>query len=440
MAAITLTNLSKSFGSVEVLKDISLTIADQEFCVLVGPSGCGKSTLLRLIAGLEEVEVGTIEIGGDVVNDMRPRDRNLAMVFQSYALYPHKTVRENLSFSLKMHRYRRDQIEQRVGSVAGTPRPRHPAGPAPRTAFRRTAPTVAMGRAMVRDPGVFLFDEPLSNLDAKLRVQMRTEIRDLHQRINATSVYVTHDQIEAMTMADRIVVMNHGVIEQSGAPLDLYDDPANVFVATFLGAPSINLLDGQVVGREGGFAVRLAGGGTIPVPGLAPSLADASVLLGVRPHQLEVDEENGPIRATVNVVEPTGVETFVFSDFEGQEIACPDAAPHGAPTERRDSPVAELRRGPALRQGNGRAGALMMALDGRRFEGRSARPVGGRRRIRPRCAGARPGDRAYRGAAEREWATRPWPSFERAEMLYRVRKDPLFFAGLILPARSSSDS
>ena len=322
MAAITLTNVSKSFGSVEVLKDINLAIADQEFCVLVGPSGCGKSTLLRLIAGLEEVQAGTIEIGGDVVNDLRPRDRNLAMVFQSYALYPHKTVRENLSFSLKMHRYRRDQIEQRVGSVAGTLgldtlMDRHPEQLSGGQRQR-----VAMGRAMVRDPGVFLFDEPLSNLDAKLRVQMRTEIRDLHQRINATSVYVTHDQIEAMTMADRIVVMNNGVIEQSGTPLDLFDDPANVFVATFLGAPSINLLEGRVVGSDGAIAVRLAEGAMVPVPGLSPSLLDTSVLLGVRPHQLEVDEENGQIRATVKVVEPTGVETFVFSDFDGQEIAC----------------------------------------------------------------------------------------------------------------------
>ena len=322
MAAITLTNLSKSFGSVEVLKDINLTISDEEFCVLVGPSGCGKSTLLRLIAGLEEVEVGTIEIGGDVVNELRPRDRNLAMVFQSYALYPHKTVRENLSFSLKMHRYRRDQIEPRVRSVAATLgldtlMDRHPEQLSGGQRQR-----VAMGRAMVRDPGVFLFDEPLSNLDAKLRVQMRTEIRDLHQRINATSVYVTHDQIEAMTMADRIVVMNHGVIEQTGAPLDLFDDPANVFVATFLGAPAINLLDGRVVGHEGDFSVRLVDGGMIPVPDLPASLADASVRLGVRPHQLEVDEENGLIRATVKVVEPTGVETFIFSDFEGQEIAC----------------------------------------------------------------------------------------------------------------------
>ncbi len=322
VAAITLTNLSKSFGSVEVLKDINLTISDQEFCVLVGPSGCGKSTLLRMIAGLEEVEVGTIEIGGDVVNDLRPRDRNLAMVFQSYALYPHKTVRENLSFSLKMHRYKRDQIERRVRGIAETLGLDTLMDRYPEQLSGGQRQRVAMGRAMVRDPGVFLFDEPLSNLDAKLRVQMRTEIRELHQRINATSVYVTHDQIEAMTMADRIVVMNNGVVEQSGAPLDLFDDPANVFVATFLGAPSINLLDGRLVGREGDLSVRLADGGMIPVPGLPPSLVDASVLLGVRPHQLEVDEENGLIRATVKVVEPTGVETFIFSDFEGQEIAC----------------------------------------------------------------------------------------------------------------------
>ena len=273
MAAITLTNVSKSFGSVEVLKDINLTIADREFCVLVGPSGCGKSTLLRLIAGLEEVQDGTIEIGGDVVNELRPRDRNLAMVFQSYALYPHKTVRENLSFSLKMHRYKRDQIDRRVGSVAetlglDTLMDRHPEQLSGGQRQR-----VAMGRAMVRDPGVFLFDEPLSNLDAKLRVQMRTEIRDLHQRIDATSVYVTHDQIEAMTMADRIVVMNNGVIEQSGTPLDLFDDPANVFVATFLGAPSINLLDGRVVAARG--RLRRAprgwrhdsGSGACPCPG-----------------------------------------------------------------------------------------------------------------------------------------------------------------------------
>ena len=322
MAAITLTDLSKSFGPVEVLKDINLTISDQEFCVLVGPSGCGKSTLLRLIAGLEEVDVGTIEIGGDVVNDLRPGDRNVAMVFQSYALYPHKTVRENLSFSLKMHRYKKDQIDQRVRTVAETLgldilMDRHPGQLSGGQRQR-----VAMGRAMVRDPGVFLFDEPLSNLDAKLRVQMRTEIRHLHQRINATSVYVTHDQIEAMTMADRIVVMNNGVIEQSGAPLELFDDPANVFVATFLGAPSINLLDGRVVRREGDLSVRLFDGSMIPVPDLPASLVDTAVLLGVRPHQLEIDKENGPIRATVKVVEPTGVETFIFSDFEGQEVAC----------------------------------------------------------------------------------------------------------------------
>ena len=268
------------------------------------------------------MQEGTVEIGGDIVNELRPRERNLAMVFQSYALYPHKTVYENLSFSLTMHRYPKQEIEQRVQRVAETlgldalleRRPGQLSG--------GQRQRVAMGRAMVRDPGVFLFDEPLSNLDAKLRVQMRTEIRDLHQRIGATSVYVTHDQIEAMTMADRIVIMNNGVIEQFGPPLDLYDNPANVFVATFLGAPSINLLEGCVVNIDGTLVVRLIDESTITTPEIPPSLENTSVLLGVRPHHVEVDPENGPINAVVKVVEPTGVETFVFSDFEGQEIAC----------------------------------------------------------------------------------------------------------------------
>jgi len=330
MAQIRLTNLSKAFGRVEVLKDINLTIADQEFCVLVGPSGCGKSTLLRMIAGLEEVKQGTIEIGGDLVNDVRPRERNLAMVFQSYALYPHKTVRENLSFSLKMHRYKKDEIEKRVNSVAATLGLDVLINRRPGQLSGGQRQRVAMGRAMVRDPSVFLFDEPLSNLDAKLRVQMRTEIRDLHQRIGATSVYVTHDQIEAMTMADRIVIMNNGVIEQFGAPLELFDNPANIFVATFLGAPSINLLDGHVVKTNGILTVRLNDGTLLDVDNLPPSLEDKSVLTAVRPHHLEIDPENGPIRATVKVVEPTGVETFVFAEYAGQDIACQvmrDAAP-----------------------------------------------------------------------------------------------------------------
>ena len=344
MAAITLTNLFKSFGPVEVLKDINLTIADQEFCVLVGPSGCGKSTLLRMIAGLEEVQAGTIEIGGETVNDMRPRDRNLAMVFQSYALYPHKTVKENLSFSLKMHNYKKDEIETRVQKVAKTLGLDVLLGRRPGQLSGGQRQRVAMGRAMVRDPGVFLFDEPLSNLDAKLRMQMRTEIRDLHQRIGATSVYVTHDQIEAMTMADRIVIMNNGVIEQSGPPLELFDNPANVFVATFLGAPSINLLEGKVVSNNGDLGVRLIDGSFISIPDTNFSLEDASVLLGVRPHHLEVDPENGPIRATVKVVEPTGVETFVFSDFEGQEIAC-QVTRHAAPKQKDEIRLSPSKEG-----------------------------------------------------------------------------------------------
>ena len=344
MAEIKLKNLSKAFGVVEVLRDIDLTISDQEFCVPVGPSGCGKSTLLRMIAGLEEVRRGTVEIGGKVVNDLPPRDRNLAMVFQSYALYPHKTVRQNLGFSLKMHSYKKAEIVGRVDSVAETlgldvlmdRRPGQLSG--------GQRQRVAMGRAMVRDPSVFLFDEPLSNLDAKLRVQMRTEIRDLHQRIGATSVYVTHDQVEAMTMADRIVVMNNGVIEQAGPPLELFDSPTNLFVAAFLGAPSINLIECRVVAEGGTLAARLVDGSMIDLPDVLPSLEGASLRMGIRPHHLVVDPEHGPIRATVKVVEPTGVETFFFSEFEGQEIAC-QVARQVAPSQKQKIRLTPAKEG-----------------------------------------------------------------------------------------------
>ena len=322
MAAITLKNLSKAFGPVQVLKDVNLEINDQEFCVLVGPSGCGKSTLLRLIAGLEDVQAGSIEIGGEVVNDLRPRDRKLAMVFQSYALYPHKTVKENLSFSLKMHRYKKAEIEQRIQRVAEILGLDSLLARRPGQLSGGQRQRVAMGRAMVRDPGVFLFDEPLSNLDAKLRVQMRTEIRELHQRIGATSIYVTHDQIEAMTMADRIVIMNDGVIEQVGPPLELFDNPCNVFVANFLGAPSINIMAGRVEKTERGIGIRLKEGTFIPNSAVCTSLEGRGVLVGIRPHHLEIDPDNGTIAAEVKVVEPTGVETFVFSEFSGQELAC----------------------------------------------------------------------------------------------------------------------
>src|SRR5918912_166175 len=239
MAAVDVRQVEKFFGTVQVLHGVSVDIPDGEFVVLVGPSGCGKSTLLRMIAGLEEISRGEIAIGGRVVNNVPPKDRDIAMVFQNYALYPHMTVKENMAFSLKLARAPRNVLEERVNRAAeilglGQLLDRYP-----RQRF-------AMGRAIVRDPQVFLFDEPLSNLDAKLRVQMRAEIKELHQRLRTTAVYVTHDQIEAMTMADKIVVMNDGIVEQIGTPLDLYDKPENLFVAGFIGSPAMNFLHGKV--------------------------------------------------------------------------------------------------------------------------------------------------------------------------------------------------
>lgn len=321
MAKIDLSKLCKNFGTLKVLEDINLSIKDKEFCVLVGPSGCGKSTLLRMIAGLESVTSGAILLNDEDVTTKRPGERDLAMVFQSYALYPHKTVRDNLGFSLKMHRYSKVDSETRINTVAKT------LGldvllhrfPAQLSGGQRQR--VAMGRAMVRDPGVFLFDEPLSNLDAKLRVHMRTEIRDLHQRIGATTVYVTHDQVEAMTMADRIIVLNDGKIEQSGPPLELFDNPANIFVAGFLGSPAINLLNGTVMKANKKLVAKLDHGGEVEVEGLTDSLLGAKVTLGVRPHNLSVSSD-GPIHASVKVVEPTGVETIVSARYGDQEIVC----------------------------------------------------------------------------------------------------------------------
>lgn len=321
MATIEIRDLSKNYGTLEVMSSINLPIEDGEFCVLVGPSGCGKSTLLRMIAGLEEVTSGAIFIDGEDVTNQRPGERDLAMVFQSYALYPHKTVRDNLGFSLRMHRVEKHEAATRIETVAKTLGlelllDRHPAQLSGGQRQR-----VAMGRAMVRNPSVFLFDEPLSNLDAKLRVQMRTEIRALHQRINATTVYVTHDQIEAMTMADRIIVMNGGKIEQSGPPLELFDNPANVFVAGFLGSPAINFLHGNVKRNVSGLAVELGDGTVLSVPELTDAMENTRITLGIRPHQLSRTND-GPIKLQVKVVEPTGVETLVFGSSADTPIVC----------------------------------------------------------------------------------------------------------------------
>ena len=261
MAAVAIRGVHKHFGETKVIKGVDVAIADGEFCVLVGPSGCGKSTLLRMVAGLEEISSGTIEIGGKVVNDVPPKERDIAMVFQNYALYPHMKVYDNMAFSLKLAKAERAEIDRRVQEAARILGLSQLLDRYPRQLSGGQRQRVAMGRAIVRDPQVFLFDEPLSNLDAKLRVQMRTEIKELHQRLRTTSVYVTHDQIEAMTMADKIVVMHDGIVEQMGSPLELYDRPANTFVAGFIGSPAMNMLKGAV--SAGGASIDLEGGGSV---------------------------------------------------------------------------------------------------------------------------------------------------------------------------------
>jgi len=312
MAGVTIRELRKSYGAVEVIHGLDLDVGDGEFVVLVGPSGCGKSTLLRMIAGLEGITSGRIAIGERIVNHLPPAERDIAMVFQNYALYPHKTVAANMGFPLKMRGVPKEEIRAKVERAAQILGLTPYLDRYPRALSGGQRQRVAMGRAIVRDPQVFLFDEPLSNLDAKLRVQMRTEIRELHQRLRTTTVYVTHDQIEAMTMADKIVVMQGGHIEQAGAPLDLYDRPANVFVAGFLGSPSMNLIEGRVAdGAVDALGTRL------PLP--APAAEGTEVLYGIRPEHLSLAAEGG-IEGTVAVVEPTGSETHVVVRAGGREI------------------------------------------------------------------------------------------------------------------------
>jgi multiple sugar transport system ATP-binding protein len=314
MAAVNLSAVRKSFGSTPVVHGVDVSIADGEFCVLVGPSGCGKSTLLRMIAGLEEISGGEIEIGGRVVNNVAPKERDIAMVFQNYALYPHMTVYDNMAFSLKLAGVESGELRRRVDEAAQILGLMDYFQRYPRQLSGGQRQRVAMGRAIVRKPQVFLFDEPLSNLDAKLRVSMRTEIRALHQRLTTTSIYVTHDQIEAMTMADKIVVMNAGKVEQIGSPLDLYDNPANLFVAGFIGSPAMNFLRGKVSGE--GIAV----GGGINLPNNARIRLDQGrdVLIGVRPEHLAVDSTG--VLAEVVVVEPTGADTQIFCKLAGADV------------------------------------------------------------------------------------------------------------------------
>ena len=319
MSAVTITNVAKSFGSQKVLHAVSLSIGDGEFTVLVGPSGCGKSTLLRIIAGLESADGGEIEIGGKDVSDVAPKDRDIAMVFQNYALYPHMTVADNLGFALKMRGLSRPDIAGRVERAAQTLGLSNLLARYPRQLSGGQRQRVAMGRAIVRDPKVFLFDEPLSNLDARLRIQMRAEIKEVHQRLRTTTVYVTHDQVEAMTLADRIVVMHDGRIEQTGAPLEIYDRPVSTFVAGFIGSPAMNFIPGEISGSEA-MTFTIGNGLTLPLPDTDPSLAGRAAILGLRPEHISVAEQGLP--ADVVVIEPTGAETHVVARLGTQTIVC----------------------------------------------------------------------------------------------------------------------
>lgn len=315
MASVHIDKASKAYGAVKILHDVIVEIEDGEFVVLVGPSGCGKSTLLRMVAGLESVTGGEIRIGRKVVNDVLPKDRDIAMVFQSYALYPHMTVAENMAFSLMLKKAGKRDIAAKVERAAEILNLKPLLDRYPRQLSGGQRQRVAMGRAIVRDPQVFLFDEPLSNLDAKLRVTMRSEIKALHQRLRTTTIYVTHDQVEAMTMADKIVVMRDGRVEQIGAPLELYDDPDNVFVAGFIGSPSMNFVDATI--SDAGVAV---GPIRLPFSGAIPASARGEILYGIRPEHFEIDEAGVPLE--VVVVEPMGSETQVVGKLGGQEVVC----------------------------------------------------------------------------------------------------------------------
>jgi multiple sugar transport system ATP-binding protein len=320
MASVEVSNVRKSFGSFEVLHGVSISVDDGEFVILVGPSGCGKSTLLRMVAGLESVTSGELRIDGRLVNDVPPKERDIAMVFQNYALYPQMTVAKNMSFSLELARRPKEEITKKVNKAADILGLMPLLDRYPRQLSGGQRQRVAMGRAIVRDPAVFLFDEPLSNLDAKLRVQMRAEIKSLQQRLASTTLYVTHDQIEAMTMADKIVVMHDGVVEQVGSPLELYDRPANVFVAGFIGSPAMNFIAGRL---EGGDLPTLvtASGVKVPLSNGPKAPPGSEIILGVRPEQVVLGGSQA-MSAQVVVIEPTGYETQLIAALAGQDITC----------------------------------------------------------------------------------------------------------------------
>ena len=319
MAPVSVRGLRKQFGEVEAISGLDLDVADGELLVLVGPSGCGKTTLLRLIAGLEKATEGDVAIAGRVVNDLPPKDRDIAMVFQNYALYPHMTVRDNLVFGLKARGGDRSLVARRLEEVVAMLGLAALLDRYPRQLSGGQRQRVAMGRAIVRHPQVFLFDEPLSNIDANLRVRMRTEIKSLQQQLRTTAIYVTHDQAEAMTIADRIVVMNHGRIEQIGLPLSIYDHPANQFVAGFIGAPSMNFLQGRIRRRDGLAYFETAEGSVLRLPENAAREDGRAVVYGFRPENVDISNTDG-LPSQVGVVEPTGAITYVFSRSAGVSI------------------------------------------------------------------------------------------------------------------------
>ncbi len=364
MAQVTLQKLVKNYDETPAVRGIDLDIADKEFVVLVGPSGCGKSTTLRMIAGLEDISGGDVLIGGQVVNDVPPKDRDIAMVFQNYALYPHMTVYENMSFGLRLKKVAKDEIARRVENAAQILDIRELLQRKPKQLSGGQRQRVAMGRAIVRDPKVFLFDEPLSNLDAKLRVQMRTEIKKVHQKVRTTTVYVTHDQIEAMTLADRVVVMNGGNIEQVGTPNELYHNPATKFVAGFIGSPAMNFVPCSIEEAAGALRVRLNRDIAFPVPqertGRYRALVGKSGLLfGLRPEHImeqrpHLEPNQHPFEVELEVTEPMGMETMVFFLIEGTELCGrvnPDA---GAQSGRRMKLVADLGKMHLIDSASGR--------------------------------------------------------------------------------------
>ena len=310
MATLSLTNVRKRFGSTEVIHGISMDIADGEFIVIVGPSGCGKSTLLRMVAGLETISDGEIAIAGERVNDREPMDRDIAMVFQNYALYPHMTVRQNMAYGLKIARVPKGEIEQKVAAAAELLQLEPYLDRKPRQLSGGQRQRVAMGRAIVREPAVFLFDEPLSNLDAKLRIQMRMEIKQLQSNLGVTSLYVTHDQVEAMTMADRMIVMNEGVAEQIGTPLEVYQRPQTLFAAQFIGSPAMNIVEATASAGQ----LTLANGSVLD----GSTAVEGKVSVGVRPEHLALDD-NGPLELDVGFTEPLGASTLVHGRLAGTD-------------------------------------------------------------------------------------------------------------------------